>query len=384
MCKCANHKINIMWSLPLFLYASSITSDTALLPQPPSAYLPSLADAGYALVSDEPVAFAHTMEEDPKYPLVTLKAYWSEERSDFQTSVWSKGQLNKHGGDYVWVADVGYIASYLSPGVTAHQYVPLLTSYDDNREDAGTAPLSYEDLNLLAPLNRKLGFELSFRAGHREGFVSQAACTFCNVSMSEAFPSAGGADCAYECARGSSCMGSKYVLGGTTDPAMMAFDSAMRAAGDILKQFGDVTATTGSGLHMSMNYFCCYSEIDQMTIRSVLSDYEWPQVNITFDKPVWRVDSDDSSVDHYSIIVMANEKSQKIMEALVADVENKVREAGIDIHVPRADQEPFHSTLGVVNGTTNPCQAAINAVVSAFPPGSWTSKGPLSLQVPDF
>lgn len=373
-----------MWSVPLFLYASSSTSDTALLPQPPSTYLPSMADAGYALVSVEPVAFAHTMDEDPKYPLVTLKAYWSEERSDLQTSVWSLHELNAHGGDYVWVADVGYISSHLSPGVTAHQYVPLLTSYDDDREDAGTAPLSYQDLNLLGALNDNLASELNFREGHREGFVAQAACSFCNISMSEAYPSAGGADCAYECTRGSSCMGSKYVLGGSADPAMLAFDAAMRAAGDILKRFGEVTATTGSGLHMSMNYFCCYSKVDQATIKSVLSDYEWPQVNITFDTPVWRVDSDDSGVDHYSIIVLADEPSQKVLGNLIEDVENKVREAGIDIHVPRADQEPFHSTLGVVDGVSYPCQAAIDAVVAAIPPGSWTSKGPLSLQVPDF
>jgi hypothetical protein len=38
------------------------------------------------------------------------------------------------------------------------------------------------------------------------------------------------------------------------------------------------------------------------------------------------------------------------MEAWVATVEQMIRDKGLPVHLPRSKQQPFHSTLGVVNG----------------------------------
>lgn len=401
-----------MWTVPLFLYASTRNSDVALLSAPPSSFLlpaiplslrssrfvDSISNTSlygtffddYELLTPDAIAYAHTMDgyPYPSYPLVTLRAYWSAQRNDIITTTSSitevntKANLDGHDGDYVLLSEIGYLNSDLNPGITAHQYVPMLISYDDVRTDTVTAPINGADINLMTNLNTFLSGATSFGAGIRTGFARRATCSFCNISMSESFPSAGGADCAYVCAPSKSCKVSKYVLGGTDDPAMVSFDKKMEEAGEILKQFGVATVTTGSSLHLSLNYFCCYSEIDLTTIESVLDSHDWPSIQISFDRPVWRIDSDATAADHYSIIVLADEPSQQRLQKLVADIEGAIRARGVDIHVTRSDQEPFHSTLGVVNGTTYPCEAAIAAVVDAIPSGSWTEEGTLTLVKP--
>ena len=55
---------------------------------------------------------------------------------------------------------------------------------------------------------------------------------------------------------------------------------------------------------------------------------------------------------------------------------------GVPVHLPRSKQQPFHSTLGVVNGLEFPSEAALKAINKAIPPGSWTAN--LTLGVPLF
>jgi hypothetical protein len=168
-------------------------------------------------------------------------------------------------------------------------------------------------------------------------------------------------------------------------PAAVAFDEQMKAAGEILQEYGDASVTYGTGLHMSLNYFCCYSQADFAVIDEVINAMEWPAVNVTFDHPVWRIDSDYDTADHFSAIVMLDESSQAKMGGLVRDVESKIRARGVDIHVPRDQQEPFHSTLAVVSGKDFPSATGLTAVNAAIPPGSgaWTKGlGPTTLPPP--
>lgn len=357
--------------------------------------MPSCASlSSYSLISPSPVAYAQElssstdMKGPPSYPMVTLKVYWSEERKDFQTTTMSLYELNDHGGNYTWCEDIGYIASNITPEMTSVDYVPLTVSYDVGRMDAATAPLSYEDLNVLFPdYALETGNDImTYRQGPMIGYATRAECEFCNVSMSETFPSDGGADCAYACSEGKSCKGTKFVLGGllTLDAPLLAFDGKMREAGLILEQYGDATVTTGSGLHISVNYFCCYTDTEFDVIQGVLDNIQWESLKLDFDRPAWRIDSDSVDVDHYSIIVLLDEESQAVMNRVVENVEAKVRAVGLDIHIPRSDQEPFHSTLGVVNGSTYPCVAAMNAVNEAIPPGKWTPLGPITVKNPTY
>ena len=100
---------------------------------------------------------------------------------------------------------------------------------------------------------------------------------------------------------------------------------------------------------------------------------------------MWRVDSDATSVDHYSAIVLLDAPSQRVLADAAAAVEQEVRTAaGVDVHVPRAEQEPFHATLAVVSGAAFPAVAVLAAVTGAVPPGTWTGPGgaPITLTKP--
>jgi len=158
------------WSLPLFLWQTtqdSTTYHTALLPKAPSAYLSSTG-ANYTLVFEEPVAFAFELDDNASeilsYPLVTLKLYYSASRADFQTTTRSLSELNTHGGTYEYITTIGAAASTPGQGFAAASFVPLLVSYDDDAADSATAPLSFQDLNLLlssSDLERKYVIEYS-------------------------------------------------------------------------------------------------------------------------------------------------------------------------------------------------------------------------------
>ena len=371
------------WSVPLYLFHSPELSDTALLPSPPKHFgVPCGARSrcdSYTKLLDGPVAYVHDTDAAPSHPLVSLFAYWSEERQDIQTTDWSLAKLNAHGGNYTLLATIGLVSVEIPAGTEAAAYVPMRLSYDHDREDAATAPLSGADLNHLVD-------GATFGSGHVVGFAKAASCSVCNISMSESFPSAGGPDCAWKCDSDRSCFDTTYRLGGDKE-----FSDAMAAAAEVLKQFGDVEKIdSGSGLHVSFNYFCCYTEAERGAILSVLRSFPWPTLNVSFDRPTWRIDSgdggshertaDSAAVDHQSIIVLLDGPSQQAMLQLVGDVEARIRAAGVDVHVPRAKQEPFHSTLGVVSGKGFPAAAALAAINKATPPGKWSR--PITLSGP--
>lgn len=226
-----------MWTVPLYLFASKQNQDSVLLHEAPQTAFGS----DYSLVYSEPLSFAQKFSTTPVFPLVSLKAYWSAERRDLQTSTWSLAELNAHGGNYEFVSNVGLIAANLTGGVESAAFVPLITSYDETHTDAVTSPFSFADLNLLSPLTDALGGTASFRQGHLTGFGAKATCgEYCSVGMSETFPSAGGADCYYECASGQKCYAYGYRVGEVASPEAYSFDAAMRRAGEILKSFGDI------------------------------------------------------------------------------------------------------------------------------------------------
>ena len=176
-------------------------------------------------------------------------------------------------------------------------------------------------------------------------------------------------------------------MGDISSPEADAFKLNMEAADRAIQAFGDATVTplsSNTHIHLSFNYFCCYSKTDTATIKRILHSFEWPAVEISYDRPVWRIDSDAADVDHYSAIVLLDEASQQRMQDVMLAVEAAIRSAGVDVHVPRSQQEPFHSTLAVVSGKSFPAIAALQAVNEAVPPGTWNSAGPITLSKPSF
>ena len=147
---------NDEWSVPLFLWQTvdSPVYHTALLPEHPPFYVddPSKnSNNSWSKVFDDPLCYATRFDDAqaPYYPLVTLKVYYSEERNDFQTTTSSLSELNRFGDNYQYLDTIGCIRSTPGAGYEASQFVPLTISYDDATADSVTAPLSYEDLNIL-------------------------------------------------------------------------------------------------------------------------------------------------------------------------------------------------------------------------------------------
>ena len=182
------------------------------------------------------------------------------------------------------------LAATPGAGAAAARFVPLRVSYDAGVADAATAPLSFADLNLL--LNRtdwwrkrkngggggggggggsssggggnsddghgpgdasdQLAYSNDAGFAGIAGFAATADCSVCNVSLSESYPSAGGADCAYECGlygSGSdshdddeeeepSCFTTTFDIGAIDSPAAQAFRENMIAADEAILQYG--------------------------------------------------------------------------------------------------------------------------------------------------
>jgi len=87
----------------------------------------------------------------------------------------------------------------------------------------------------------------------------------------------------------------------------------------------------------------------------------------------------DSRPDHVSIIVLLDEESEQRMMSWVGEVEAAIVAAGVPIHTSRDQQEPFHTTLGVVNGSSFPMEQALAAIKKLVPYGTWTGGTPLEL-----
>lgn len=379
--------------LPLYLYQSPLNDDFALLATLPPAG--SIINAeSYVLWDKHPVGFAASA------PFISsggnssaLYAYWSPSRRDIQTTTWSLAKLNEHGGDYVLLTGGGggfaHLASSATPRYeTGTPLAPLWLVYSDTRSDAASSPFNGADINAIigADMQARTTPVAPFRStGFVLGYARQGSCARCSVCLSASFPSAGGADCANACdaASGERCGTRIYHYGRgamATSMAGQAMAASMAAAGDMLRSLdASVQPEAGSGLHVSFLYNCCYKQEQLDTIRRVLDSFVWVPQNVTFDRAAWRIDDAGSPPDHYSICIFLDEDSNRRMLAWVATVEAAIVAAGVPIHIPRSMQEPFHSTLCVVNGSTFPVEEAARRVNELIAPGTWTGAEPLTL-----
>jgi len=78
---------------------------------------------------------------------------------------------------------------------------------------------------------------------------------------------------------------------------------------------------------------------------------------------------------------MLDDDSNRLMMRWVENLERHLESIGLRIHIPRRHQEPYHSTLAVVNGTAYPVKKAIQELNKQFLQGSWLDE-PLVLRKP--
>ena len=94
------------FDVPLYLWESDLNRDTALLAAPPHAFPQVVRPESYRQIFAEPVAYAAASASATAG--VALRAFWSAERMDVQTTDWDLASLNRHGGNYTLLGVVGY------------------------------------------------------------------------------------------------------------------------------------------------------------------------------------------------------------------------------------------------------------------------------------
>ena len=189
----------------------------------------------------------------------------------------------------------------------------------------------------------------------------------------ESFPSKGGADCPDKCHPGTRSFYTHFWLGkpetdklpfrGLRRPGynLTRWQEQMQSAAKIMRKHGKVEATGGmstdwgrsSEFHMSFNYFCCYSNFEWHQLLSALQRAPvWDEVHeAKWSSVVCRIDG--PAEDHISFILLADDETNVQLQEWIASIEAFVEsESGVPIHVPRSRQQPFHVTLGVVDGSS--------------------------------
>ena len=106
-----------------------------------------------------------------------------------------------------------------------------------------------------------------------------------------------------------------------------------------------------------------------MRIRAVLEGCQWPTIPVRFSHATCAMDG--PALDHVSLILMLDAASNARVYREVERLEAAITAAGIRLNARRWEQEPYHTTLAVVNGSTYPVGAAIAAINAKFPASSW-------------
>ena len=146
----------------------------------------------------------------------------------------------------------------------------------------------------------------------------------------------------------------------------------MRKSGRVMSTdaMNGVAHTHGYPFHLSFNYFCCYTPSQWSTIKDVLMVARvWTHGHeVTWDKVVCRIDGPSN---HISLILLADRASNKRLMRWIGDVEALITRAGVPVHVSRSEQQPFHVTLGVVDGSSGyPVDTTIDEINSKLR-GKW-------------
>jgi hypothetical protein len=104
-----------------------------------------------------------------------------------------------------------------------------------------------------------------------------------------------------------------------------------------IKNFGAILQ-----LHLSLDFFSCYTAEEQTAIEVGLSKYEWSSFNITFYNDI----TCDIDVKQGYIELSADAQSQTTLKTFVQGLQQSVRQNGnVTIKYPRNTNQLFHTTL---------------------------------------
>ena len=172
------------------------------------------------------------------------------------------------------------------------------------------------------------------------------------LEYSVAYPSEGGSGCSPQCAKSKTGeKNSSYSAGfhHTTHKWPPNLIANMQKATSILKKYGtprSIDIERKIYLHVSFDYYCCYSPEEGVKIGQFLENYKWEKHEVWFDRIVCAIHG---KGDMVSLVLMADKESQ---ERLLQWTLKNEAATGIRKHIPHDKLQDFHMTLATVNQST--------------------------------
>lgn len=210
---------------------------------------------------------------------------------------------------------------------------------------------------------------------NRETYRDIIAASRC-VEYSPAYPSAGGGGCSPRCIPKGNEKNSSYnvIFYNHTHNWPKELIQNMHKAGDILKKYGPLNSLDTERsvyLHITFDYFCCYSPSEGAKIGAFVDAYKWTPREVWFDKLVCAIHS---TGDMVSLVLMLDEESQKELLSHALESEKVFEQStGLKKHIPHTKFQEFHMTLATVNQSLFPVRAAIDEINRIIPPHTWHS-----------
>ena len=201
---------------------------------------------------------------------------------------------------------------------------------------------------------------------------------------SPSYPSAGGPGCRPECTVRDGRTNSSYGAGfyNSTHSWPKDLIHNMHLAATILKKYGSpnsLDTEKSSYLHVTFDYYCCYTPEEAAKINEFLNSYTWEPRKVWFDQMVCVIYG---TGDMVAIVLMLDENSQKDLLTWALDTERDLEvKSGVRKHIPHTHLQDFHMTLATVNQSVFPVQPAVKEINRIIPPGSWHS-APIILHNP--
>ena len=122
------------------------------------------------------------------------------------------------------------------------------------------------------------------------------------------------------------------------------------------------------GIHMTLDYFCCYSPLELLAIDEIVKSFQWPKMTVSFDRVICTVNEDEigehgnGNPDSIELMILLDDESQQKLLAVNQGLEQLMRNKGLIVNVPRRDNIGFHITLAHVDQTQFPVNSMMEDI----------------------
>eukprot|EP01083_Nonionella_stella_P027326 75239_1 len=123
------------------------------------------------------------------------------------------------------------------------------------------------------------------------------------------------------------------------------------------------------GMHMTMDYFCCYSPAEIEIIDSITESFLWPPLELHFEKLICTKNDETDSVE---LMILLDQPSQEKLLPVVTQFEAEMTKHELVVNVPRSDNIGFHVTLAHVDQTVFPVNSIVDQINEVV---QWTGPG---------